>query len=138
MPTATRRGVGLANSVLHRLPDHSLHFLPAADAGRNAGIPRHEEASDGARGVRFGRSPNWRIVVLGMMMAVLTTTTFYFVTVYTPTFGKTVLKLSTPGRAAGDAAGRGDELHLESGRRRAVRPDRPQAGAAGDRMLSRW
>ena len=37
---------------------------------------------------------NWRIVVLGMMMAVLTTTTFYFVTVYTPTFGKTVLKLS--------------------------------------------
>jgi MFS transporter, MHS family, citrate/tricarballylate:H+ symporter len=38
---------------------------------------------------------NWRIVVLGMMMAVLTTTTFYFVTVYTPTFGKSVLKLST-------------------------------------------
>jgi MHS family citrate/tricarballylate:H+ symporter-like MFS transporter len=38
---------------------------------------------------------NWRIVLLGMMIAVLTTTTFYFVTVYTPTFGKTVLKLST-------------------------------------------
>jgi MHS family citrate/tricarballylate:H+ symporter-like MFS transporter len=38
---------------------------------------------------------NWRIVVLGMMIAVLTTTTFYFVTVYTPTFGRTVLKLST-------------------------------------------
>src|ERR1700760_3246760 len=38
---------------------------------------------------------NWRIVVLGMMIAVLTTTTFYFVTVYTPTFGKSVLKLST-------------------------------------------
>src|ERR1700732_4616682 len=29
---------------------------------------------------------NWRIVILGMMIAVLTTTTFYFVTVYTPTF----------------------------------------------------
>jgi MHS family citrate/tricarballylate:H+ symporter-like MFS transporter len=38
---------------------------------------------------------NWRIVVLGMMIAVLTTTTFYFVTVYTPTFGRNVLKLST-------------------------------------------
>jgi MHS family citrate/tricarballylate:H+ symporter-like MFS transporter len=38
---------------------------------------------------------NWRIVVLGMMIAVLTTTTFYFVTVYTPTFGKTVLKLTS-------------------------------------------
>jgi MHS family citrate/tricarballylate:H+ symporter-like MFS transporter len=38
---------------------------------------------------------NWKIIVLGMMIAVLTTTTFYFVTVYTPTFGKSVLKLST-------------------------------------------
>jgi MFS transporter, MHS family, citrate/tricarballylate:H+ symporter len=38
---------------------------------------------------------NWRIVILGMMIAILTTTTFYFVTVYTLTFGKTVLKLST-------------------------------------------
>jgi MFS transporter, MHS family, citrate/tricarballylate:H+ symporter len=38
---------------------------------------------------------NWRIVVLGMMIAILTTTTFYFVTVYTPTFGKTVLKLTS-------------------------------------------
>ena len=37
---------------------------------------------------------NWRIVLLGMMIAVLTTTTFYFVTVYTPTFGRTVLKLT--------------------------------------------
>src|ERR1700758_4732081 len=31
---------------------------------------------------------NWRIVVLGMMIAVLTTTTFYFITVYAPSFGK--------------------------------------------------
>jgi MHS family citrate/tricarballylate:H+ symporter-like MFS transporter len=38
---------------------------------------------------------NWQTIVLGMMIAVLTTTTFYFVTVYTPTFGRTVLKLST-------------------------------------------
>jgi MFS transporter, MHS family, citrate/tricarballylate:H+ symporter len=38
---------------------------------------------------------NWRIIVLGMMLAVMTTVTFYFVTVYTPTFGKEVLKLTT-------------------------------------------
>jgi MHS family citrate/tricarballylate:H+ symporter-like MFS transporter len=38
---------------------------------------------------------NWKIIVLGMMMAAMTTVTFYFVTVYTPTFGKTVLKLSS-------------------------------------------
>src|SRR3982075_2542100 len=38
---------------------------------------------------------NWRIIVLGMMLAAMTTVTFYFVTVYTPTFGKSVLNLST-------------------------------------------
>jgi MHS family citrate/tricarballylate:H+ symporter-like MFS transporter len=38
---------------------------------------------------------NWRIILLGMMLAAMTTVTFYFVTVYTPTFGKTVLKLTT-------------------------------------------
>jgi MFS transporter, MHS family, citrate/tricarballylate:H+ symporter len=38
---------------------------------------------------------NWRIILLGMMLAAMTTVTFYFVTVYTPTFGKSVLKLST-------------------------------------------
>lgn len=38
---------------------------------------------------------NWRIVILGMMIAILTTTTFYFITVYTPTFGRSVLKLSS-------------------------------------------
>lgn len=37
---------------------------------------------------------NWRIVVLGMMLTAMTTVTFYFITVYTPTFGKNVLKLS--------------------------------------------
>src|SRR4051794_266528 len=39
---------------------------------------------------------NWRIVILGMMIAVLTTTTFYFVTVYAPGFGKQ-LNLSPTG-----------------------------------------
>jgi len=37
---------------------------------------------------------NWRIVILGMMLAVMTTVSFYLITVYTPTFGKSVLKLS--------------------------------------------
>src|SRR6476661_5321079 len=55
-------------------------------------MKKHPTASE----VFASAMANWRIVDLGMMMAVLTTTTFYFVTVYTPTFGKTVLKLSTP------------------------------------------
>jgi MHS family citrate/tricarballylate:H+ symporter-like MFS transporter len=38
---------------------------------------------------------NWKTVLAGMMMVAMTTTTFYLITVYTPTFGKTVLHLST-------------------------------------------
>ena len=38
---------------------------------------------------------NWAIVVTGMMLVAMTTVSFYLITVYTPTFGKSVLKLST-------------------------------------------
>ena len=37
---------------------------------------------------------NWRIVLLGMLLVVMTTISFYTNTVYTPTFGKNVLKLT--------------------------------------------
>lgn len=37
---------------------------------------------------------NWRIVLAGMMLVVMTTVSFYLITVYTPTYGKSVLKLS--------------------------------------------
>ena len=37
---------------------------------------------------------NWKIVIAGMLLVAMTTTTFYLITVYTPTFGKTVLKLT--------------------------------------------
>ncbi|WP_432259944.1 MFS transporter [Cupriavidus sp. TMH.W2] len=36
---------------------------------------------------------NWRIILAGCMMVVMTTVSFYMITAYTPTFGKTVLKL---------------------------------------------
>ena len=36
---------------------------------------------------------NWRLILLGMMMSVMTTTTFYLITAYTPTFGRQALKL---------------------------------------------
>ncbi|SAL82647.1 major facilitator transporter [Caballeronia terrestris] len=38
---------------------------------------------------------NWRTVLTGMLLVAMTTTTFYLITVYTPTFGRTVLKLTT-------------------------------------------
>ena len=37
---------------------------------------------------------NWQLVLAGMMLIVMTTVSFYFITVYTPTFGKSVLKLT--------------------------------------------
>ncbi|MDY1048269.1 MULTISPECIES: MFS transporter [Pseudomonas] len=38
---------------------------------------------------------NAGLVVLGMLMVAMTTTAFYMITIYAPTFGKTVLQLST-------------------------------------------
>ena len=37
---------------------------------------------------------NWQIVVAGMLLVLMTTVSFYLITGYTPTFGKSVLKLS--------------------------------------------
>jgi predicted MFS family arabinose efflux permease len=37
---------------------------------------------------------NWRLVLIGMMMTVFTTTSFYLITAYTPTFGKQALHLA--------------------------------------------
>jgi len=37
---------------------------------------------------------NWRIVLAGTMLVVMTTVSFYLITVYTPTYGKNVLQLS--------------------------------------------
>jgi MFS transporter, MHS family, citrate/tricarballylate:H+ symporter len=38
---------------------------------------------------------NWQIVLTGMLLVIMTTVSFYFITAYTPTFGKEVLKLSS-------------------------------------------
>jgi MFS family permease len=38
---------------------------------------------------------NWRLVLLGMMLSTMTTVTFYVITAYMPTYGTSVLKLST-------------------------------------------
>ena len=55
-------------------------------------MKKHPTASE----VFASATANWRIVVLGMMIAILTTTTFYFITVYAPGFGKQ-LNLSPTG-----------------------------------------
>lgn len=46
------------------------------------------------REVAASMQQNWRIVLAGMLMVAMTTATFYLITVYTPTFGRSVLHLS--------------------------------------------
>ena len=48
----------------------------------------------GASEVFRSLAANWRVVLLGVLLVAMTTTSFYFITVYTPTFGRKVLKLS--------------------------------------------
>ncbi len=48
-----------------------------------------------ARGIFRSMLQNWLLVVSGMLLVAMTTVSFYLITVYTPTFGKSVLKLST-------------------------------------------
>src|SRR3989442_13706831 len=38
---------------------------------------------------------NWPLVVLGMMLTTMTTVTFYLITAYMPTYGSSVLRLSS-------------------------------------------
>lgn len=40
---------------------------------------------------------NWALILTGMALSVLTTTTFYLITAYTPTFGREALKLDGTG-----------------------------------------
>jgi MHS family citrate/tricarballylate:H+ symporter-like MFS transporter len=46
------------------------------------------------REVFISMGQNWTVVLEGMLLVAMTTTTFYLITVYTPTYGRAVLKLT--------------------------------------------
>ena len=115
MPGGYGCGMGLAHSVLRRLPHHSRYFPAAADAGGNAGIPGHEETSDRKRGIRLGdgelahrrsrhddRGTDHHDLLLRHGLYA--------------DLRQDRAETDQPGRAAGHAAGGRDQLHLESGR----------------------
>ena len=52
---------------------------------------RHPAAGEIFRSV----ARNWQLVLIGMLMVIMTTVSFYFITVYTPTYGVSVLHLSS-------------------------------------------
>src|SRR5690242_732021 len=67
--------------MLRRSLEETEEFLKRTRAPRPSEIARTVAA-------------NWRLVALGVMMATMTTVSFYFVTAYTPTFGASVLHLA--------------------------------------------
>jgi MHS family citrate/tricarballylate:H+ symporter-like MFS transporter len=73
---------------------------------------------------------HWRTIVAGMFLVSLTTTLFYFITVYTPTFGKSVLHLSAQDSLIVTlCVGLSNFAGCPSAG--PVRPHRPQTAAAG-------
>ena len=61
------------------------------ETGEFLARPRHPTTAEILRSV----AGNWRVVLIGMLLATMTTVSFYTITVYTPTFGKTVLHLAS-------------------------------------------
>jgi MHS family citrate/tricarballylate:H+ symporter-like MFS transporter len=85
--------LGLARAVFHRLPDHSADF-PAARSLQETDAFLARKHRPSLREIFATIGLHWRTIVAGMFLVSLTTTLFYFITVYTPTFGKSVLHLS--------------------------------------------
>jgi MHS family citrate/tricarballylate:H+ symporter-like MFS transporter len=54
---------------------------------------RHTATHPKPREILLQLGQNWAIVVIGMLLVTMTTVSFYFITAYTPTFGREVLKL---------------------------------------------
>ena len=80
LPSADRNGASRSSSAA------SSSRSSSSCAGRWRKRPNSSQMKKHPTAIEVFASAiaNWRIVVLGMMIAVLTTTTFYFVTVYTP------------------------------------------------------
>ena len=62
-----------------------IRRIPAGDRR----VPGAQASSDATRDLSLHRSRTGGIVLAGMMMVIMTTVSFYLITVYTPTFGKT-------------------------------------------------
>ena len=91
-PEAAAR-LGLAHSVLHRLRHRAVPLHDPAQAAGDARIRGAQGPPDDAADLRH---PRRQLVwcSAGVAMVIMTTVSFYLITVYTPTFGRSVLKLT--------------------------------------------
>lgn len=74
---------------------------------------------------------NWRIITAGTLLVAMTTTTFYFITVYTPTYGRTVLNLSARDSLIVTMLVGVSNFYLVTHWRRDFRPDWPSRRVNG-------
>jgi len=61
------------------------------ETGEFAARRHHPDTAEILRSLRS----NWKVVLVGAFLVVMTTVSFYMITAYTPTFGSSVLRLST-------------------------------------------
>ena len=86
-------GLGLAHSVLHRLRDRAVPLHDSSLAGGDEGIRGAQGPPDDTPDLRHPRR-RLDLVLGGVAMVIMTTVSFYLITVYTPTFGRRVLNLT--------------------------------------------
>ena len=65
-----------------------------ASLHETAAFEKRRHAAPKPREIMLRLAQNWQIVIIGMLLVTMTTVSFYFITAYTPTFGREVLKLS--------------------------------------------
>jgi MHS family citrate/tricarballylate:H+ symporter-like MFS transporter len=71
-----------------------LLFILRASLKETEEFEKRRHTVPSGRQILVGLGQNWQIVLIGMLLVTMTTVSFYFITAYTPTFGREVLKLS--------------------------------------------
>jgi MHS family citrate/tricarballylate:H+ symporter-like MFS transporter len=71
-----------------------LLFMLRASLHETDAFEKRRATAPSPREILLRLSQNWPVVIIGMLMVTMTTVSFYFITAYTPTFGREVLKLS--------------------------------------------
>jgi MHS family citrate/tricarballylate:H+ symporter-like MFS transporter len=72
-----------------------LLFILRASLAETEEFEKRRATVPSSRQILVGLGQNWQIVLIGMLLVTMTTVSFYFITAYTPTFGREVLKLSS-------------------------------------------
>jgi MFS transporter, MHS family, citrate/tricarballylate:H+ symporter len=71
-----------------------LLFMLRASLHETESFEKRRATVPSPREILLRLSQNWPVVIIGMLLVTMTTVSFYFITAYTPTFGREVLKLS--------------------------------------------